>query len=185
MTRESKIGLLVGLGFVIVIGILLSEHVAEQTDAPAARLAEAGPAVRLGSAVPAVIAAAPVFEGRPTMEPSEVVPTQAELRGDFRRERPIVALAATSTVRAERVPSNLPVIGPSSLAGGGGVSVQMDAPAQTASANLYTVQAGDSLWRIAQVQAGNPSAVAAIKDLNRDVLRGSDVVRPGMTLRLP
>src|ERR1700761_5871114 len=37
MTRETKIGLLVGLAFIIVIGILLSDHINSSSDpAPAA-----------------------------------------------------------------------------------------------------------------------------------------------------
>ena len=200
MTRESKIGLLVGLGFIIVVGILLSEHVAERTDPPAAALAAAGPAVRLGSAVPAgfFTVAPAVREGPLKLEPAEVVPTQADLRATLRAEAnrpaaPIVALAASSlpVPPVDSTLTDLPVIGPSTAGVGGAVSVRMDrrgaeAPSATpAAATLYTVQPGDSLWRIAKAQTGNASAVAAIKDLNRDVLRGSDIVRPGMTLRLP
>ena len=32
MTRETKIGLLVGLAFIIVIGILLSDHIGSTTE---------------------------------------------------------------------------------------------------------------------------------------------------------
>lgn len=49
----------------------------------------------------------------------------------------------------------------------------------------YTVKPQDSLWRIANEQLGKPSAVAAIKELNADILKGSDTVHPGMKLRLP
>ena len=37
MTRETKIGLLVGLAFIIVIGILLSDHLTTRGELPAAR----------------------------------------------------------------------------------------------------------------------------------------------------
>jgi nucleoid-associated protein YgaU len=59
-------------------------------------------------------------------------------------------------------------------------------PAQTMS-NTYTVQEGDSLWRIANDQLGDPSAIDTIKQLNMDVLQGDDhdVITPGMKLRLP
>jgi nucleoid-associated protein YgaU len=50
---------------------------------------------------------------------------------------------------------------------------------------IYVVQPDDSLWRIANDELGNPSAVSAIKELNADVLKGGDTVRPGMRLRLP
>ena len=52
-------------------------------------------------------------------------------------------------------------------------------------AYVYTVKPGDSLTRIAVTQLGNADAVEAIKDLNKDALKGGDVIRPNMKLRLP
>ena len=52
MTRETKIGLLVGLAFIIVIGILLSDHMTSTTDPPKAPLSMAGPNVRESVAAP-------------------------------------------------------------------------------------------------------------------------------------
>jgi len=52
MTRETKIGLLVGLAFIIVVGILLSEHLTSSTERPSAPLADAGRGVRDASATP-------------------------------------------------------------------------------------------------------------------------------------
>jgi nucleoid-associated protein YgaU len=49
----------------------------------------------------------------------------------------------------------------------------------------YTVKAGDSLWAIARDQCGDPGAVAAIQELNKDSLKGSTSVRIGMKLKLP
>ena len=43
----------------------------------------------------------------------------------------------------------------------------------------------DSLWSIAADQLGNGSAWTAIKDLNADILKGSDSIHPNMKLRLP
>jgi nucleoid-associated protein YgaU len=59
--------------------------------------------------------------------------------------------------------------------------------AALAAGNVYTVQEGDSLWRIANDQLGDPSAIDTIKQLNMDVLKGDDhdVITPGMKLRLP
>jgi len=49
----------------------------------------------------------------------------------------------------------------------------------------YVVQPGDSLIRIASDQLGDPKAYIAIEELNKDALKGGEVVIPNMKLRLP
>src|SRR5687768_1701326 len=81
MTRETKIGLLVGLAFIIVIGILLSDHLTSSTEPPPATLANAGSNVMQalntpgGAQVPAVTSAAPPQQ----VTPNQTVPTNADL----------------------------------------------------------------------------------------------------------
>ena len=65
----------------------------------------------------------------------------------------------------------------------GGPDAEKPAAAATV-ATWYTVQPGDTLWSIATAQVGTSHAVAAIRELNRDVLHG-DRVHPKMRLRLP
>ena len=60
----------------------------------------------------------------------------------------------------------------------------MNQPAQSPT-HWYTVKENDSLWKIAQEQLGDGNAVAAIKELNKDVLKGGDAIRPNMRLRMP
>ena len=76
MTRETKIGLLVGLAFVIVVGILLSEHLTTTTERPAAALAEAGRGVRQGVSSPGVGMDDDLAKA---LVPSAPVPTPAEI----------------------------------------------------------------------------------------------------------
>jgi len=57
-------------------------------------------------------------------------------------------------------------------------------PSQTPT-HWYVVKENDSLWKIAQEQLGDGGAVAAIKELNKDVLKGGDNIRPNMKLKLP
>jgi nucleoid-associated protein YgaU len=86
MTRETKIGLLVGLAFIIVIGILLSDHMTSTTDPPKAPLSMAGPNVRESVAAPtsgngatASATAAPpavTAPGQPVLTQQELVPPQ-------------------------------------------------------------------------------------------------------------
>jgi nucleoid-associated protein YgaU len=49
----------------------------------------------------------------------------------------------------------------------------------------YVVKEKDTLWGIAKDQVGDSGAVAAIKELNKDSLKGGDTVRVGMKLKLP
>jgi nucleoid-associated protein YgaU len=60
------------------------------------------------------------------------------------------------------------------------------ADTRTASTNVYIVKEGDnSLWGIAREQVGTPAAIPAIKELNKDVLKGGDIIRVGMRLKMP
>ncbi len=87
MTRETKIGLLVGLAFIIVIGILLSDHMTSTTEPPKAPLSAAGENVRQAVMTPAsqggqaagTVAAAAVGPGAGTVTPGQPVYTREEL----------------------------------------------------------------------------------------------------------
>jgi nucleoid-associated protein YgaU len=57
--------------------------------------------------------------------------------------------------------------------------------AATPDGPAYTVQAGDSLWKIAASQLGSGTRCDDIAKLNADVLKGKDALMPGMKLRLP
>lgn len=74
MTRETKIGLLVGLAFIIVIGILLSDHLTSTTEPPQARLTQAGSNVRQGVSIPGAPTANPPVTS--VINPSPVAPQQ-------------------------------------------------------------------------------------------------------------
>jgi nucleoid-associated protein YgaU len=80
MTRETKIGLLVGLAFIIVIGILLSDQLMRSTEPPAAPLANVGDTLRKGTTTPASHnRPAPVAVSSQDASPDNEVPTRDEL----------------------------------------------------------------------------------------------------------
>ncbi len=332
MTRETKIGLLVGLAFIIVIGILLSDHLTSSTEPPQAALAGAGNNVRSAVTVPGQPGPQPAPVTPPiTVAPQNQVPTQNELTpapnpvqivkvgpgNTQQQQKPIVALnpsnaqqpqqqpptvtntdAPPSVAQAPVSPTNttstpldsvarqhgeeLIPLTPSNVNGrtprgagaqregnavatngtfieykaepgdslskiamkvmGSGNKTNRDAivalnpslqanpdrvivgrtyriptqvsltssapiaptdsqqvataeqpvttpqqPTTPAAENWYTIKEGDSLWRIASEQCGNANAIAAIKELNKDVLRGAndDIIQVGMKLRLP
>jgi len=51
--------------------------------------------------------------------------------------------------------------------------------------SIYTVQQGDSLWRIAKKCLGNPSRYIEIANLNANILTDKDSLTVGMRLKLP
>jgi nucleoid-associated protein YgaU len=80
MTRETKIGLLVGLAFIIVIGILLSDQLMRSTEPPAAPLATVGDTLRKGTTTPASHhRPAPVAVTSQDVSPENEVPTKDEI----------------------------------------------------------------------------------------------------------
>ncbi len=76
MTRETKIGLLVGLAFIIVVGILLSEHYASAMRPPDAVLMGTAENVREGAATPGTRReySPPRIEGVEPRQPVETDP---------------------------------------------------------------------------------------------------------------
>jgi LysM repeat protein len=57
--------------------------------------------------------------------------------------------------------------------------------AAAAPGGFYTVKENDNLWRIAADQLGDGSQWEKIKELNADILKGREALRPNMRLRLP
>src|SRR5205814_2776929 len=78
MTRETKIGLLVGLAFIIVIGILLSDHLGS-TEPPQAQLAGVGDTVRGGAAIPPPVNPPALAIPPVAVAPHQPVPTNTDL----------------------------------------------------------------------------------------------------------
>lgn len=68
------------------------------------------------------------------------------------------------------------VRGGSSSAAQGGAEQQQD---------TYTVQAGDSLSKIAQRRYGEASKWKAIYEANKDQIKNPDLIHPGQVLKMP
>lgn len=70
-----------------------------------------------------------------------------------------------------------------------GTAVEAEAPRETEnapSANSYTVQPGDCLWKIAKQYYGNGADYTRIYDANRDVVGGNpNLIYPGQVLTIP
>jgi nucleoid-associated protein YgaU len=74
----------------------------------------------------------------------------------------------------------------SNVVGGSSTTARPAAPAAGASAGrTYTVQKGDSLWKIAKAMYGKGSDWTRIHEANKDLIHDPDVIQPGWTLRIP
>jgi LysM repeat protein len=79
MTRETKISLLVGLAFIIVIGILLSDHFRATQELPPAVLSQVGSTARRATDGPEAANPGISFVSPSDATPKEAVPTHDEL----------------------------------------------------------------------------------------------------------
>src|SRR4051812_31677916 len=111
MTRETKIGLLVGLAFIIVIGILLSDHMTSTNDPPKAPLSAAGSNLRESVVTPAGpngnTAAAAVMAGaagQTPVAPTQMVLTEAELAARQRAAAAVQTIQVGPGVPAQQAP---------------------------------------------------------------------------------
>jgi nucleoid-associated protein YgaU len=59
------------------------------------------------------------------------------------------------------------------------------APSGDGSGRHYTVEEGDSLWKIAKQVYGDPLQWPKIHEANRDLIEDPDAIRPGQVLKLP
>jgi len=64
-------------------------------------------------------------------------------------------------------------------------AVSDDQSSEPIAAGEYQVQAGDSLWMIAETQLGDGNRWPAIYEANREILRDEDFLRVGEVLKLP
>ena len=73
--------------------------------------------------------------------------------------------------------------------GGGGAGSTAGATGTSgtaaSSARTYTVQAGDTLSKIAKAELGDGNAYMKIFDANKDQLTDPDKIKPGQVLRIP
>jgi nucleoid-associated protein YgaU len=55
----------------------------------------------------------------------------------------------------------------------------------TSEVGYYTIQAGDSLWAIAQKHLGNGNHYTKIFEANKEVIKDPDMIYPGQKIRIP
>lgn len=121
MTRETKIGLLVGLAFIIVIGILLSDHMTSTTQPQQAKLDEAASNVRESVSSPASATPPPSPVTSRQITPANPVPTQAELRAPVQQQPAVAQQQPTGVTQVQ-------VGGPVAPQAGSPIAIRQDMP---------------------------------------------------------
>jgi nucleoid-associated protein YgaU len=101
------------------------------------------------------------------------------------KEAPATSAAPTASAQAQTTPAPAVAaaqVAPTAPVAAAAATVPPTAPAAN---RTYVVKSGDSLWKIANSQCKDPNAMAAIRSLNKDVLKKGDALSVGMKLRLP
>jgi nucleoid-associated protein YgaU len=206
MTRETKIGLLVGLAFIIVIGILLSDHFRTTMEPTQAALVDAAQSVREAISSPGKSNPPITIVVPQDAAPKQSIPTKEETNP------PVVALppntVANNTGPVQQIPqggfeADGPGKGTQELANiarrngmeivtenavptpYNGVAAQQTAP--PAALKSYTALAGDSVSHMAAklMGADNRANRQAIINANSSLQDDPDLVVVGQTYMIP
>lgn len=164
MTRENKLALVVGFGLILFVGILVSDHFSAQR-LDAATLTQASIGNQSPQAELTPITSLEVRGGGETLV--LVPPSTLEL--DTAAQ---VTLDTTAPDAAQATEQGLPI------------SVAMnDDPEETV--RFYTVQPGDTLWKIAVREYGDGTVSKELAEYNKAALTNGLNLSVNQKLRLP
>ena len=181
MTRETRIGLLVGLAFIVTFGLVLSELTGVAGPSSAARTTEVALAELEQPGWSPVIEPLPIAAA----EPRKPKARRVAVRTGQQPQQP-VRLAATNAQPLRSQAKQTPEMDLDQLRRYFAVSAA-DRQTCRPSGRAYVVREGDNLSKIARrtLNDGSRSAVMKIYDANRDKLSSPDMLPVGVELRIP
>jgi nucleoid-associated protein YgaU len=204
LSRESKIGLLVALAFLLVVGLLLSDQVTVATREAPAALDRTAESVRSSLRTPGVdpvrVTLPPEPEPEPVTPPAEVV---VRVGTPPVRDEPVVAQAEHLDDIWDTPQETVVVPQPArseladaAAAGGEPIVIPQDRrpepqpepePEPTLAVTDYVAQPGDTLGRLTARAMGKDTAAhrKTIQALNPRLARNPDLIVVGRTYRLP
>jgi len=182
MTRETRIGLLVGLVFIVMFGVVLTELTGTKSSEPA-RIVEEPSALNWMPTIedisPAIVPPAPALAQAGKAQPAE--PNQAPAPG--------VALAAAEPVGAGSGAETEVPAGPEPVPAAQSALAPAAPSGQTPVPEVirHTVRPKDSLIKIARMYygPGNGKLYRRILQANRDVIKDESLLQVGQVLRIP
>ena len=155
MTREHKLSLVLGFGLLLFVGILLSDHFSAAQRREHADLATA----------------------TPDRAPSRAFTDSISLQPLPTAQR--VALSGIGQYSSDGVQtSGLESPGQDQLA-------PVSPPPVSVPAELYTIKAGESLYKICQIKYGDGSLWKSLAEFNSNVIPNPTKLKAGVTIRLP
>ena len=181
MTRETKVGLLVGMGLILLIGVIVSDHwavVQQQAPAELTRLAEqAQRSIHHVEHLPEPVAE----RGGQVRRPAAPVPTPDELEAARQAVRPAMNLGNQNGGAAAGSMAG-PVAGMLTL---DDELTPVPEPADEPEPARHRVARGESLYRIAERYYGEGDAWRRIAEANPERVDEDGRVRAGDELVIP
>ena len=214
MTRENKFALVVGFGLVLLVGILISDHLASARSPDPPDLIPAGATenaaaldfgfVDLGGRGDGALGPEPASDPAPTAPrarpPAETLPPTGDKMHTIERGETLAAISrryygkesmavALATYNGLDNPDNVVAgqslrIPPIQAIATAGPAASKPA-ATTTGAKTYTVKPDETLSEIAQRVLGTARRWEELFELNRSILSDPNAIRAGMELRLP
>jgi nucleoid-associated protein YgaU len=189
MTRETKIGLFVGMGVIILIGILISDHLSLAQRQQSAMLAETGPQIQpdltppAPGAIPALNHAvalspppAPTNDLTAPLPPRPTdAPRNATVITQDGGSNTITSAGGSSGIEPNFGPATKPLDHDLTALGNNA------APKQT----VHFVKEHETLSQISQQYFGDRTHAQAIYEANKDKMSSINALRPGVRLVIP
>ena len=200
MTRETKVGLLVGMGVILLVGIILTDHLTVRTtpdvlplDGSNIHVREPVPGPDLGND-PIMDAQATELDKFHHVSRSEKrspvsgygvtpIPTMA---GEL--VEPTKTPAPPSKTSMDSTPTSggpSPVDGEANTLPNGGRKRDRPQEVTMEAHRFHSVKNGESLWQIAEIYYGDGRKYLWIKEANPDRIMADDNIRSGVRLLIP
>jgi nucleoid-associated protein YgaU len=161
MQRDFKIGLIVGLIFVVVAGLWLATRPSLSPEARMQRLSEGNTDLQLSD------------EPQPfASDVREAARNQLSPRTEGQMSGPGLPGGTTSHVSDSTIAVRHP-------------PADYEKPEKIRTERFYIVREGDNLSAISQLHYGTPNKWQVIFNANRRVIRDPDEIQPGMRLIIP
>ena len=155
MTREHKLSLVLGFGLLLFVGILLSDHFSAAQRREHADLVATAPDRAPSRALTDQV----TIQALPVVQRNAVSAV-----GHYSSEG-----AQTDGLHAHTNGAQAPV-----------TPVQMAVPAE-----LYTIKAGESLYKICEAKYGDGTLWKSLAEFNSNVIPNPTKLRAGVTIRIP